>query len=381
MQQTDYLKSNAGRQMKVISIIPRLPPAIDGVGDYALNLARQLRKNFEIDTQFIVCDPTWQGSTCIEGFSIDKIETRSAGSLFAKLKQHTSSVVFLHFSGYGYAKRSCCFWLIESLEQWKQSTSNTLVTMFHEVYSAFGVPWKSQFWASHIQRSLAARLIKISDRCLTNIELHAKMLSSLCHIQPQSFYTLPVFSNIGEPDQNPPLSERKKHLVIFGQTGSRIKAYRESGKLIEKICKGLEIEQILDIGKPTGMKSHTIGDVPLVELGECSPADISRTLQNSIAGFLNYDPFRLAKSGIFAAYCAHGLIPINANSADTIHDGINSGKQYWTLDNTDSHPELASLQTIADNADRWYKTHSLNAQARIFNQILTTLYDQEAMIA
>ncbi len=45
---------------KVYSIVPRLPPAIDDVGDYALNLARQLRKDFNVPTHFIVGNPTWQ---------------------------------------------------------------------------------------------------------------------------------------------------------------------------------------------------------------------------------------------------------------------------------------------------------------------------------
>ena len=33
----------------ITAIVPRLPPAIDGVGDYTLNLARQLRKDFNMD--------------------------------------------------------------------------------------------------------------------------------------------------------------------------------------------------------------------------------------------------------------------------------------------------------------------------------------------
>jgi hypothetical protein len=33
-------KENMSNLATVIAIVPRLPPAIDGVGDYALNLAR-----------------------------------------------------------------------------------------------------------------------------------------------------------------------------------------------------------------------------------------------------------------------------------------------------------------------------------------------------
>jgi len=50
----------------------RLPPEIDGVGDYALSLARQLRLDFGIEMHFIVCDPTWAGATEIEDFRLTK---------------------------------------------------------------------------------------------------------------------------------------------------------------------------------------------------------------------------------------------------------------------------------------------------------------------
>ena len=52
----------------VISILPRLPPSIDSVGDYALNLARQLRKDFNIQTYFIVGNPQCHGAEEVEGF-------------------------------------------------------------------------------------------------------------------------------------------------------------------------------------------------------------------------------------------------------------------------------------------------------------------------
>ncbi|HEY9599664.1 MAG TPA: hypothetical protein V6D33_18535 [Cyanophyceae cyanobacterium] len=38
--------------MNMISTVPQLPPAIDSVGDYAFNLARQRRQDFDLDTHF-----------------------------------------------------------------------------------------------------------------------------------------------------------------------------------------------------------------------------------------------------------------------------------------------------------------------------------------
>ena len=53
------LKSN---QMQFIQIVPSLPPAISGVGDYAYLLAKQMRETKGIQTIFIVCDPTWKNA-------------------------------------------------------------------------------------------------------------------------------------------------------------------------------------------------------------------------------------------------------------------------------------------------------------------------------
>ena len=46
--------------MQIVSIVPRLPPLIDGLGGYALHLAHRL-KEFDIETHFIVGDPSCRG--------------------------------------------------------------------------------------------------------------------------------------------------------------------------------------------------------------------------------------------------------------------------------------------------------------------------------
>jgi hypothetical protein len=69
----------------VIAIVPRLPPLIDGVGDYALNLARQLRKDFNIQTRFVIGDPTWNSAEEFEGFPVSKVSDRSPAALLTLL--------------------------------------------------------------------------------------------------------------------------------------------------------------------------------------------------------------------------------------------------------------------------------------------------------
>lgn len=359
--------------MLVTSLVTNLPPTIDGVGDYALILARELRKYFNIETHFVVANITWQGSTQIEGFTVSKVRNCSVNSLLAVLPHECFSPtpILLHYVNYGYAKRGCPVWLVDGLQSWQAQYSNrSLVTMFHETF-AFGPPWTSSFWLSPLQRNLAARLVKMSDHCLTSRENYAKVLSQLSLVKQTQILTLPVFSNIGEPKQVPSLAERNKRLVIFGSPGSRRRVYQKSFAELERTCQLLEIEEILDIGASTGLTLSTINNVAIVEIGQRSASEISNFLLNSLVGFFDYNPEYLAKSGIFAAYCAHGLLPVSDRSCALSVDGIEAGKHYWVPEERfTALKELIELQAIADHAYDWYQNHNLYVQSKTFAALL-----------
>jgi hypothetical protein len=357
--------------MVIVQVVPRLPPAIDGIGDYALNLARQLRKEFQKETHFIIGDPTWQGPKEIEGFPINVVSVRSTQAVLSALlgDRFSPALVLLHYVGYGYALRGCPFWLVDGLERWRtKGDDRFLVTMFHEVYAS-GPPWNSSFWLSPLQRNLAARLAQLSDRCLTSRQGYANLLSKLSLSKTQ-IPTLPVFSGIGEPQQVLPLAERERRIVVFGSPSNRLRVYRESLVELELTCQQLGISEIWDIGPSASLMLSTVNGVPVVELREQSAVQVSSILSNSLVGFFNYNPEYLAKSTIFAAYCAHGLLPVSPH-ASIPADGLEAGKHYWLPDdNTTGLKEMLELQAIADRAHVWYQTHNLSVQAKTFATLL-----------
>ena len=354
--------------MSVISIVPRLPPAIDGVGDYALHLAHQLATHFQIKNHFIVGDPSWQNNEHLLGFPATAVAERSQNAIWAAL-QHAppSTTILLHYVGHGYAKRGCPFWLVNGLEQWKQGHPNLqVVTMFHELY-AVGMPWHYDFWLSSTQKQLAARVSYLSDRCLTSTERYAKTLDRLSHGKHSQVPILPIFSNMGEPPHVLPLSERQPRLVIFGQYHTKQRVYQESLSTLAAICQALKIKEIWDIGPTTHLSPSAINNIPVIEVGQQSATEVSKILASSMVGFLNYDPKRLAKSGVFAAYCAHGLIPVNQQKKSGVTDSLEVGKHYWTIEpHSPLLPSTEDWQAIATNAHRWYQTHNLSIQAQMF---------------
>ena len=355
--------------MQIIQVVPRLPPVVDGVGDYALNLAQQLNKDFGITTHFIVCDPTWEGTPTFQGFTVSQVRNQSIGSLISLLpRDNTSAIVLLHYVGYGYAQRGCPNWLIEDLKIWRSSSSlTTLVTMFHEIYAYGRPPWTSAFWLAPIQKNLASILTKISSCVLTSKQLYAKILYDLSlgkHIHIASF---PVFSTIGEPSQIKSLTQRKRRLIVFGGRSNRIRVYKQSLKRLRYTCQVLGIEEIWDIGPLTGLDLSKVITLPIIEKGKLTSAEISKILLDSLVGFLDYNPEYLAKSTIFAAYCSHGLLSVSNQFSVLPIDEIESGKHYWFPDEQTMEPKkMEDMQVIANNAYAWYQTHSLPLQTKTF---------------
>lgn len=359
--------------MQIVSIVSGLPPAIDGVGDYALNLAQQLRQNFAIDTHFIVGNPAWVGAAEIEGFPVSTVSDRTVTNLLSLLNSNGQpSTILLHYVCYGYALRGCPFWLIDGLQRWRSaSITRSLVTMFHETY-AFGPPWTSAFWLSQVQKYLLARLAQISDRALTSKQGYAKIISKLSLGNRTQIPAIPVFSTIGEPEKLPLLAERPRRLVVFGATPTRQRVYQRSLAALERTCQELLIEEIWDIGPATGLEISEINGVPVVGMGEIATAEISKVLSNSIVGFFDYHTEYLAKSTVFAAYCAHRLIPVGTFYTDIQEDSLQAGKHYWLADRPQGSLNLATGQAIADNAYSWYQSHNLSYQAKVFAAQLTS---------
>jgi len=358
----------------IIQIVPQLPPAINGVGDYALNLARQLRQDWGIETDFIVGDPHWQGSSIIEGFKIKTVNNRTAKALTLLLSNNSNETIpiLLHYVGYGYQKRGYPFWLTQGLEECKKKQlSSQILTMFHEVSAFSPYPWHSSFWLSEIQKYIAFKLTKLSNHCLTSNEIFANSIIKLNEHNDKKLIILPVFSNIGEPKNIPSLRQRDRHLVIFGSRNSRIQVYQECLTGLLKSCQCLKITEIYDIGISTGINFAEVLKIPVIEKGVLPTQEISQILLNSVAGFINFPPADyLAKSTIFAALCAHGVLPIISTGSDLCRDGLQVEKNYKMMNSQTGLFTIEEGQAIAEQAYIWYKQHNLSAQARIFAGLL-----------
>ena len=348
---------------RILSFIPRLPPRVDGVGDYGLVLAKVLKHRHNVDTIFIVLDPLWNGPSIIEGFPVQKIDRRDPASLI-KLVGHLLSAdtaILVHYVGYGYAKRGCPVWLIQGLALLKKNFSFKLITMFHEL-SAMGPVWTSQFWLSPLQKYLVHKLSSLSDKKHTSLSLYKMQINAqVSH---------PVLSNVGEPIAVKPLSHRKKQMVIFGSPGPRSRVYQFSKENLQKICRVLDISRIIDVGSPLSVTLPRLDGVEIISKGILQKEEISELLNDSMVGFFNYPSTYLSKSGIFAAYCAHGVLPIGHFYPGQESLEAKAGNIFAFAEQMNSGFTLTEAQNIASCAFTWYQEHRSEVHADLFFQSL-----------
>jgi hypothetical protein len=207
---------------------------------------------------------------------------------------------------------------------------------------------------------LASRLAQLSDRCITSRRNYAELLHKLSKGKHSQIPTLPVFSNVGEPQEVLPLAKRSRKIVVFGGWDSRRKVYQNSSTELSYVCKLLGIEEILDIGPPTQLSLSAIGGVPIVEMGQLPAPRVSDMLLHSLAGFFDYIPGYLAKSTIFAAYCAHGLLPISARYNPSLSDGIEAGKALLDSGRTIHKGQMRTRATAnRRQCTYWYQDPSI----------------------
>lgn len=316
--------------MRVLQIVPRLPPPEEGVGSYALCLERALAGH-GISTSFL---------------------TAEEGGLARRLERAEADAVLLHYANYGYQRRGCPFWLPGAL---RRRGTRRLVTVFHEIY-ATGPPWRSSFWTQPFQRRIAAAVARTSDALITSLDLYVRRIGPAA--APEKTSVTPVFSTVGEPREVPPASSRARRMVVFGGRGARGRAYGEMRRDLAAACRALAIEEIADVGPPLERTEDAVAGVPVRRRGLLPAEEVGALLCDSLAGFVAYPAFFLPKSTIFAAYCAHGVLPVQAWRRRSPAGGA---APVW---------RGGDPQETAAAARAWYGGHSLERQVERFRGLL-----------
>lgn len=278
-----------------------------------------------------------------------------------KISQDDS--VILQMSGYGFDSRGAPLWLLHELER-RRKLIKTLGIYFHELY-AFGPPWSSSFWLNPVQRHITRRMAILSDFWMTSREGSAQWLRNVAGDKPHA--VMPIFSNIGETEEVAQIRQPK--IIVFGSAGLRQATYKAAGDNLFEWAKQASLE-VHDIGAP-------VSDVRLLEVlnrngvvqhGRLEVQAVRRVMQDARYGVLTYPVEYVAKSGVFAANCAHGICPVLISNGYAQVDGLEARVHY--LPGVPDVELMAMAQDIGRKAWEWYQPHNVAKHVTILNSLV-----------
>jgi hypothetical protein len=342
----------------LLQIVPKVPGGLDGVGDYALTIARKLREKFGCETVFA-------------SFGADSNETPGAFGLVPLDRLPDDAMkydrVLLHYVNYGFQKRGVPFRLLSILRALRQHHRGRFVTVFHELYAS-GPPWTSAFWLQPFQKNLARSVANLSDACIASSD-HIRR--ELRRMAPHAEIELhPVPSSIGEPPlSSEQITNRDPHSwAIFGGTALVERSLRSFQKVILRIPESIAPRSLSVLGGAENPATQSM----LVNLGiessyrpQIPAVEASEILKTCSFTFLDYfhrpnvETAIILKSSAFASACAHAVIPIlpHRGSPIAIEGARLPGPFFIDVDRAEI-PADEARGKIAANIYDWYQRYA-----------------------
>jgi hypothetical protein len=342
------------KQNKIVHIVPSVPPAIDGLSEYCHALWKHWPQPVP-EWWCLAANVPDQAQTVWPQVEIMRFELNGP-SLIETLETSGARAVVLHYVGYAYQPKGVPFWLPKALRVWKHRHKEEahLTVMFHELY-AKGSWRQTSFWLLPIAKRIMMDLAELADQWVTSCPDYVEKLAVETNTSAKGTL-IPVGSNIKsiEPitrqfwDGHP----KKLKLVFFGMPGTRLWSLQAHENLIARMCQQQMVKQITLLGKhdPSSrffieMKElqRKIGFETLWnEVYDLSTERISEVLSNHDIGFVANSPGIISKSLVYAALCAHSVIPVASTKT-----GEREWPNYPCVVNDDTRPEV-SIRFLED---------------------------------
>ncbi len=343
----------------LLQIVPHVPGNFDGVGDYALNLARHLASDHAVQTTFAV--PEGRAAGAVAGFAIAAFGPHKTD--LASLADGQDATV-LHYVNYGYQARGIPLWLPRLVAALRSALPGKFVTVFHELY-ATGPFWGSAFWLTPLQKRIAAKVAWNSDSCLVSSEPSAGQLRQL--FDRAAIGVQPVPSSFGEPVLSiSQFQTRSPHRwAICGGSVLLERSLRSFATILSSLPLAFRPRELLLLGgrsNPTlAGFAASLGGVRVTYLPEVSVEHASELLITCSFGWLDYFTHGgvplpvILKSSSFASFCAHGVIPVfpQGGTKITISEDTLPGP-YFVEGVNAALPSPAESAHVAREIYEWY---------------------------
>lgn len=282
--------------LSILQATPR--PGRCGITDSSLALQAALREQ-GADSEIL----------CLTDVAEIPPEFRRIGSADALADMR--GVMVVQLSPYGFQSRGVPYALMRGLRRFAAREGNSVISYFHETWARSSSPFKSAFWLTGIQRLVCHRILETS--AFAFFSSPATWAWGACAAGKDRVAFCPTFSNVGEPDRIEPWTDRPGVMAVFGSTRTRPHCYLRR-RALEEFIECHRISEILDIGPPMESTVQArLKGLPIRFQGSLSASAVSARLQSARFGIFT-SPWGVAsKSGVFAAYQAHGVVPVSTH--------------------------------------------------------------------
>jgi hypothetical protein len=307
---------------KVLSIVPRLRPAICGVSEFGWLLSQSWQAPGASFSHLVV-DGASRSRACLHSSNIEEV-AQSSKKLEQLITAANPDRLLLHYANRGYHRYGLPFWLSRGISRWRRHNNRSkLITIFHEVSGP--LPLRSHHGLiAFCDRMIIRSLARNSSMIITNAEDNANKLSSITGHQHIKWF--PVSSIIPKPLDKPRfVNRREKHFLIFGLPNTQLQTIRlfaenlvewsEAGKLEVLHIVGPKDEAV---AKATAKKLAAISsETQLIWHGELSAPKVSSLLASVGFCLSGISTENFSKSTTFMAYASHAC-PIVAKISSSL---------------------------------------------------------------
>ncbi len=340
----------------ILQIVPRAPRGRDGVGDYARTLAAKLEQYQGLKTTFV--------SAAEDSHLV--FPSGAGASLY--------DAIVLHYVNYGYERRGVPLWLPPVLRRLQRASGARQITIFHELYAS-GSWRQSAFWLRPLQVRIARTIASLSEVSIVSSDVSQEQLNSLN--SGTRIIVHPVNSGLGEPVLSPvEIAGRDPHRwVICGGTELIERSLRTFLPAADRIPEPFVPRELFVVGgsHSPGVRK-TLDEAKKIRFQyypEVEAKIASEILAACAFGWIDYFhrsdvPMPLIlKSTAFAAYCAHGVVPVFPHGGATVAVGEDAlpGPFFVAADGQEL-PSAAERATVAQAVYSWYRTKCYRRPSR-----------------
>ena len=304
---------------EIISIEPRLPPAVCGTSTYGLMLSRHWPHS-ESRPRFLhlVVDGAEASRRELGTADIHEVG-RCASNLLSQMEEFPDAGVIVHYSSRGFHRFGIPLWLSRGLSRWrKRNPDARMLAFYHEVPQPLAMTSR-HYILERINRTIIRRIARAANVIATNTREHATRLEEITW--RRGVPCVPVPSNIPAPDHADGsfASRAAKDFAVFGLPFTQLLTLRYFEPELADWCKSGVIERLHLIG-PTDEKCAPQIDALLgrifppeavIRHGTLPVDRVSEILSRVGFCLTQSNEGNFSKSGSFTAFAAHACAVVS----------------------------------------------------------------------